>query len=260
MRQTTVKELGNVLPDSGESFSFESHTGRREKDIYKLMNSKPSFATNLPWQVRCCLAVLLRSVGSVTFPEYGKGESKLADLEKRGELFDSLFLSLGDAYYLYVCARIESIGNELKVTLTCPNCKYEQNNYTINLNDLIVKVYETEEDTKKEIDLVLPVTLGEKKYTKATVSGLRFTVPQERLDSFADAKLDSVAETTTLVGSNTPLAVELISDWPTRVINQVYTIINELTPGIDQMFEFTCANCESKNPYAVNWEYLGFFS
>jgi hypothetical protein len=255
MKTSTVKALGFNLPAARIPFSVLNLTGRREKAIYQIMNAKPGLSQNLPGQVRACLAVLLESYGPTQFPVEQPGQP--IQVEQRQQLFDSLRIHLGDAYYMYCLARIKAMGPKVKMTLTCPNCSTDST-YTIDLNDLAVDVAESEADLAAEITLSSPVSIGDKQYTKAKIQGMSYR-QIKLLDDISQAKMATVAECATLVGYEFPLPVEIIEDWPSTVINELNEAINKLTPGINSIMTFKCGECNSINPYRVGWEFTSFF-
>jgi hypothetical protein len=258
LKKTTVAEYGKVLPEAGVPFSFVPLTGRREKEIWALINSDETRASSLPWQVRCTLAVLLDSVGSLSFPAHENPLTpNVKELEKRADSLDSLHLSLGDAYYLYLWAKIEGISSDMNISRKCLMCN-TSNEHIIDLRELEVSVYD-EVPEKQEVDLDPPVRIGATEYTKAKVGGLKFSAPKAMLDSYADAKIEAVCEVTTLVDYDFPLAPEIVSNWPSRVIKTIYQVANDRTAGITQTLEFRCANCGRVSPYPISWEFLTFF-
>lgn len=252
----TVKELGYSLPASRLTFSLHRLTGRREKAIYKLLAENPQTSDSLPGQVRACLTVLLDTVGEVQYPNEAPGQP--IQVEERKKLFDATKMPLGDIYYMYIMARMSSMGNDYKMTLMC-QCKTE-NQYTLQLPDMEVDVAESKADLEGEIVLSEPVTIGDKEFTKAKVHGMVYQTQVQVLDDMAQAKHATISNCVSLVGYEFPLAVELVEDWPTSVINQLTQKVNELTPGISSILKFKCDTCPRITVFKADWEYQGFFA
>ena len=251
MRNTTVQEQGNKIPGLGLEFRLQPLTGKRERDIYRLISSEPKLSQSLPWQVLCCLAVVVQELG-------GQNLSDMTEAQRMRYLESEAGLTVGDAYFMYLASRRESLGDGLSLDVTCPACK-EKNQYTVNLAELSLLAADSRADLVKEVSLATPLHF-DKDYSQVKVHAVRFRPRELRVDYSVEARAKVLANEVDVEGYEFPLSEELLLDQPSRVLKELFSAVDSVTPGVTETTNLECAACKRMSPFMVSWEFPSFFA
>lgn len=246
MIEVKVRDWGKRLPSNGKPFSFLPFTGKKEKEVYSILSKGKS---TIGYQVRAVLSLLLDEVGEVKFPE---------GIDARLKTFDSLDLLFGDAYYMYLCLRVDTFGDEIKLSLVCPVCK-ESSTYTIDISSFKILVAESGEVLENTIKLDTPITISNKLVSEVKVTPVRFNHLINQYENPSEIQNRVISLNTTFIGYDFPVAEEQVDEFDTKTIKKIYAGIDKVTPGLSEVLSFLCQNCERTAPYTLSWEYPSFF-
>jgi len=153
MRTTTLKELGYTLPlgiPDGDSlkrdFALRPYTMREEKDIARKRDLDPSYpATSIVTDV---VASLLISLGGEDLSDKDEGERVARVL--------GLFFS--DVVYIYMMARMEAVGKDVKFPFLCPHCR-QAFSFEGDITTTEIDCVDTPGELEREVDLPVAWTL-----------------------------------------------------------------------------------------------------
>jgi hypothetical protein len=158
----------------------------------------------------------------------------------------------GDRNALMIAIRILGYGAQYLGTMDCPKCEHK-NNIDVNLADLEVKDLKAEpmEPGSNKFAFTLPVT------NKVVV--FKFLTGKEEEEILATLEMkkkkgiqnDNIVTTRLLhsiisvdgINDRTKLA-QFISFMPARDSIALRQYMDEIEPGVDMKFDFTCSNCD----------------
>lgn len=168
---------------------------------------------------------------------------------------------LGDVVYMWLCLRIEALGEAIQFPLKCGSCGFEQKlKADLNLTD--VKVYEDLTSLTKNVKLRHGMVLPDGDETKDVViqpprwSGMCGASPGANA---SDVKMALLIASIHTVGdgkfSATTDAIEALSKWDVELMSKA---VDTDSPGPDMTLEAVCSRCsnEWKIPLEWNWDFF----
>lgn len=170
---------------------------------------------------------------------------------------------LGDVMYIWLCLRIDALGEHIKFPLKCPSCTFEHKlNADLSLTD--VKVYEDAASLTKPLKLRHGIDLPDKSTTLDVVlqpprwlgmSGARPGATN------SDIKMAILSASILKVGDGrfpaTTDAIENMSKWDIELMAKT---VETDAPGPDLTVEASCPQCQHEWEIPLDWNWDFFFT
>jgi hypothetical protein len=266
-KRVTLKELGQLMPlgmannDGNYIKSFEIKRWRmkeereigEQKELYK--------DASIGQYVGIVLSTMCTNIGNINFESLKKAEKNVH--------ISQMFV--GDVFYIYTWLRRHSIGNELQLSIKCPNCS---NKFKVdaNLDTIEVDVCEKLEDACWNHKLEEPFEIRGR-----LVAELLMGPP--KWFSLENLKGTNTANTGAVKAGLILGSIQGIVDWKDEngEPKQIALTVNELdemgkkdiekiTHGMDRnaigpnmSVEGECPRCRSDYRMPIDWSYDNFF-
>lgn len=262
MKDKTLKEIGASLPIGIEDASKRLHrnfeikrwTGRTMRDLGKLRDESKELS--MSEHVALVLSVLVNKLGPFDFSAMSRKEQKL--------VISNMFV--GDVFYLYCWSRVQSLGEQLLMEITCPLCR-NQFGYEADLGTLLVSFAESIEETFWNYELLDPVTLRGKEVKNLSMGSARWHhVENAQIEGSFDlegGKLAVVAGSIRGIQGHEqhPLTNMEIDELSGRDIERIISLLDQHHKGPNMKVEVDCPNkvCKTRIARAIDWSYHSFF-
>ena len=260
---TTVAELGYELPIGvgdesafDRSFAFGNWTAKEEKEIGKIRADNKN--KGVGWFVCEVLAFFLRE-----WP-YDTGWAGKTQVQRHAVLSRSY---AADVYHAWTMLRVENLGPDYPMGITCPNCDHEFV-YTIDLNSLdVVKRAGGDVSLRRPVQLRKGITLKEKTRKLVTIEPPRWFCYEgmgELGGNTGAVKIRLVAGSVVAVeGIDADMhlpehVIETLNKWDLELL--IDEISAENQPGPNFQLDLRCPRCRMQMRETVQWIYDVFFS
>lgn len=202
-KKITLKELGANLPiirrlpdgkplDKRE-FSFIEWDMTIEEKLSDLKEKSKSMGE----YVSAMLSLLIADFCGQDFQKLSKEEKILALSQ----------LEYSNIIYMYVYLRVEELGDELRLDVTCPFCAKLNKDFACSLYDMDVHVKDAEHERTVDYDLQKPITIDEK-----IVTGLKLDIAKwEAMEKADPDQADNSAKVKKLI-FNSSIAGAYVED------------------------------------------------
>jgi len=268
-RTTTLGDLGARLPvgiPSGQKFErtigVREFTLAEEKEIGGFRaKAKGLTAGRLVSEV---LSVTCTQLGPHDFEKMKKSE-RLVALAK---------MQMMDVLYTYFWVRVESLGTEFPIGITCPGCR-STFRFSTDLNDLDVKVIDYgdgEEDTlvDQTFEHILdePITFGKETGTALTIGPIEWaamdTPALEGIHAFNPAIRDMVMLKGAIKELDGKPIIVTLQDLErarmrVKTKNELMAAVQESMAGPQLFIEADCEKCARSLMQTIEWSYDVFF-
>jgi len=264
-RIVTMEAWGKKLPIGiptaegllNKSFSTRPWKTKDERKLGKL--KKPDMS--LGSYVGAIVATMCDSIGDTNLSAIEKQEERQVHIQR---------MYMGDVFYIYCWLRHEAMGDQLKVSFTCPTCQ-KKLPYVGNLLTSEVAVVDSIEALRWAHELHDPIRLRGKDVTKFQMSTSRWST----IDGHRGSRDDANAKVTAVRGSIVALnddndAVALgeaeLDDLTKRDLEALAEQIDERFMGPNMALEGKCTPemCPMGGGYdfrvPIDWSYNSFFS
>lgn len=261
---TTLGELGPVLPLGFSEPGTQSlkrdlvlrrWTGRTMRELGKMREE--SREIGMPEHVGLVLRILAEKIGPLEFQSLKPNEQKAVISQ----------MWMGDVFYAYIYARVQSLGPELVVDLTCPNCRNEFK-FVADLNALTVTTAKCLEDTYWIYTLEDPIVIRGKEVEQLAMGPAHWdAVATAQVAGQHDVEAGKLAVAAGSIRGiagreQFPLMQNEIDDLTGRDIEGIVARVDEHFVGPDMRIVTRCPGERCKGPISVpiDWSYTRFFS
>ncbi len=273
MKTIPVRELKNNLPigilSDGKrhcDFTLRPYTGiiDRQLAMWSQENSDVQEKDRAKFEFRKIakhLSLLLERVGEVSFPLDAKGQGT-AEAELR-----VLQMALPDVLYAYIVARIKALGEHFDLPFTCPHCK-AVSKIRFDLNDIEVKVPETEDEISFWVDLKTPIPVGDRSLARALkISPLTLS---SVVSGGYGGKVNNAMDLVAIQSAVTAARVQS-GDIPFQMSDAEVDKLTKLDilhltretnlrmSGPNVVLDITCPKCGAESSDILDWSYTFFF-
>lgn len=259
--------LGLAAPDGSLSKSFGIKPWRmtEEKELAQAKKDDP--AQNLATYVSTVVTYMCTHLGHHDFASGGKNGEPM-DMAERRVVTSQMYM--GDVWYVYTTIRRESLGDILKLKLTCPRCR-KSFPWAGSLASLGVNVAASVEDCLWEYELANPVAIRGKTVSKFRMGPQRWQVAETVYGDPNEAQAKEAALRASIYHLNDDAErIQLSSgdlDLLTKLdIEQISNVIDEHFIGPNMAIEINkenpCEHCGYKEPrlIPIDWSFERFFS
>lgn len=224
--------LAGYIDENGtmhKTFTLREMTGRDEEAI-----SKTDIKQNTSKLVSVLLERCVTSIGSLTRKDVGG--------DKWREIIKGLYV--GDQDFMLIKLRELSMGGEIEVTHTCPNCKESLRTY-LDVSELEIEPFKEQ----RVITFSLPKGYRDKKGVVHKDGTLRLPTGQDREILTPIAK-KNVAQASTLMltrlckfDDGHYITEDVMRDLVVRDREYLHKLLQENLFGVNLEVEVTCTNC-----------------
>lgn len=204
------------------------------------------------------LCVLLTSVSGEAW------DDKLAIAKKKLTLATAW---AADVLYMYFSARVQAMGSEIKVDVTCPACNMDDL-IPADLGDLDVYVSEVPGDMTFEVDLRDGLRYHGTVLKRLRMQPLRWNVMESSALATSgrnDAKRDAIVIIGSVIGAEGHDGPLILTDADLDELSKydleaVKGAIEANAPGPQVVVSPKCSACGLEFRQMINWEYERFFN
>ncbi len=264
----TLKEQGPRLPlgiVDAQTGNFTRDIAIRrwrmaeERALGELRDRKRD--SNVSQFVGAVLSVMCTRLGPHNFETMKEAERELAISQ----------MYIGDVFYTYLWLRVQTLGPQLGLNLTCPACRHKHP-MTVDLETTEISCAGTPESATWTYDLMEPfntrqrpietLTLGPARWnaleTMGGNSGLNTGAAKA---SIIAGSIVNVANWTTKEGvpETIMLADTELDEMGKRDVERLTREIDERALGPDMSIEGACPRCRYQYRMAMDWGYDSFF-
>jgi hypothetical protein len=260
---STLGERGALLPigiqDQSGTFhreiAFKRWTGGTMRELGKLRGD--SRELGMAEHVVMVLSVLATKIGPHDFTVMKAEEKKLVIHQ----------MYVGDVFYAYCYARLQSLGPTLALDITCPSCRHVFK-FVGDLNSLTVVSIGKLDDAYWEYDLDGPITIRGKKVKTLSMGPARWAnVMNAQIEGSFDIEGGKLAM---VLGSirgvkgkeDYPLTQEEIDTISGYDIEQIIGELDANHIGTELKLDLICPKptCKGQIVQPINWGYQSFFA
>lgn len=260
VRTVLLKDLGPRLPlgvpDTGGAYRGDlvckPWTMREEKELGSLRDSNRD--SNMAQYVSMVLATMYERIGPHDFSGMKFDERRL----RVGQMY------MGDVYYAYVWLRLQALGPELGIELTCATCN-SKFTFPADLETIEVTTAANLEPFLWPYDLHVPLVIRDKEVRTLGMGpplwqAIESMTGQGGMNA-GEAKaviiLGSIVEAEGL-GAVT-LTDSDLDGMVKRDIEQIANLLDEHHLGPDMAVEGSCPRCRRPFKMPMDWGYDSFF-
>lgn len=197
----------------------------------------------------------------------GTHELETIKLPERRVIVSQMFM--GDVFFAYIWLRIQALGPELKVDLTCPNCS-SKFPFSADLETIEVTSAETLSDALWEYKLHHPFSLRSRQIERlqlgpARWNGLEMMSNSGSLNTGA-AKAGIIRASVHGIPdkdgkfTSTALGEYELDEMSKRDIEEISNQIDKHAIGANMAIEGKCTKCRYSFKMPIDWGYDGFFA
>lgn len=260
-KKTTLAERGPLLPigvNLGSGFvrdmAHRPWKTKDERELGKLKRPK----MNMAQYVTTVLAHLYTKVGPHVFTEDVKMDERRIKL---GQMY------MPDIFYMYIWLRMNVIGEQLKMDLTCPkpNCA-KKFAFTGELGTLDVYTADDVNDLYSYYTLKDPIEVRRQTVEKVRLGPATWVTLET---SAGDINNDAIGKIIAVKGSicglnDDPTPVQLadveVDELSKRDLEALVNVVNQDFFGAKMAVEGNCPACEEAFAVAIDWRHDSFFS
>lgn len=267
LKKVTLQEQGPMLPlgviNSDGDYSKDIATKRwrmaEERELGDIRDKNRD--VNVAQFVSMVLATMCTKLGNHDL-------EKMKPEERRAVISQ---MYMGDVFYAYVWLRMKTLGNELHLNLSCPNCR-NKFPFVADLNTIEVDVCDGLDDSLWVYDLKEPFDIRGKQVTSLLLGPARWT-SLENMRGVGGMNTGA-AKAGVILGS-----IHGIANWkddkgkPQKValaeseldemvkvdIESITNRIDEHAIGPNMSVEGVCTRCRYNYKLAIDWGYDNFF-
>jgi len=172
---------------------------------------------------------------------------------------------IGDVFYAYVHLRLQTLGPELLLNLTCPGCQNKIENFAADLNTVEVQTCEKLADACWEYHLHSPITIRGKEVTDLVMGPARWNALEMLkgggIGTAKPAMIQaSVHALGTIEDSHQAVITEAeLDEMSKRDIEALTKLIDKHSIGPNMAVEGKCGKCGRPFRLPIDWGYDGFF-
>jgi hypothetical protein len=263
IKKALLKDIGPQLP-----IGLLDHSGNWVKDI----------ATK-PWRMKeerelgilrdqnrdANLAQFVGMVLGTMCSKLGAHDLASINATERRVIVSQMFT--GDVFYAYIWLRIQALGPELQMALTCPNCSTKFP-YTADLNSIEVASVSRLEDALWAYEFKQPFSIRGVAAPKiqmgpARWNGLEMISAGGMNTTIAKAGIirASIHAVPGKDGALIPIALAdgELDDMSKRDLEEITASIDKHNIGPNMSIEGTCSRCRYQFKMPIDWGYDGFF-
>jgi hypothetical protein len=263
-KTTTIGERGNYLPIGfkepngglARAFSFRRWTMKQEKELGEVREKLNK--ASLPEYVMAILGLMTTNIGSIDIQSMKDAERQL--------VFGQMFMA--DVLYMYICLRLQALGNELDIELKCPSCGAKQT-FTADVGSIDVRHIERPEMSCFVHTLRDPIRIRNKEVTKFQLGHSRWgALVTGGISNVSEAKSTIIAGS--VIGINdeiTDIMESELDDISKKDLEDLVQKINKAAVGPDMSVEGSCSAtlkngkpCKAEFKSQIDWGYDSFFA
>lgn len=266
-KRVTLKELDQLMPlgitnnDGSYAKSFEIKRWRMKEEREIGEQKELHKNASIGQYVGIVLSTMCTSIGNINFESLKKAEKNVH--------ISQMFV--GDVFYIYTWLRRNSIGNELQISVKCPNCS---NKFKVdaNLDTIEVDTCEKLEDACWNYKLIDPFEIRGKLVTELLMGPPRW-MALENLKGTNTANTGAV-KAGLILGSiqgivdwkdengkpkQIALTVNELDEMCKKDIEKITHEMDENAIGPNMSVEGDCPRCRSDYHMPIDWSYDNFF-
>lgn len=232
---------------------------KEERELGELRDSNRD--ANMSQYVGMVLATMCSKIGPHNFEDM--------KFEERRVILGQM--CMGDVFYAYVWLRVQTMGHQLEMNVTCTSCaaKYP---FTADLRTVEVETAEDVADAQWEYELKTPITIRSKKCTRLILGPNRWNDMEQMKGG---GGLDTGAAKAAIIkgsiaalpdhvdAQGKPQAIALaeseLDEMMKRDIEALTTQIDKRGIGPEMVVESKCKKCKRENRQPIEWGYDSFF-
>jgi hypothetical protein len=263
MKTVQLKELGPQLPlglvDAKGSWAKDIATRpwrmKEERELGALRDQNRD--ANVAMFVGMVLGAMCTKLGANDLESIKSTERRI--------IVSQMFT--GDVFYAYIWLRVQAIGSELQMQLTCPNCS-SKFPFDADLESVEVTTVEKLEDAQWTYELANPFTLRGQQLTKLLLGPSRWN----GLEMMGPSGLNTGAAKAGMIRSSIhaiygkdgkPMAIALtdteLDEMSKRDLERITTQIEKNHVGPNMAVEGKCEKCRAAFKMPIDWGYDSFF-
>jgi len=258
LKTIPLKEQGPKLPLGILGPSGEYHKDiavrpwrlKEEKELGKLADENRE--VNVSEHVSMVLATMCTQLGPHNFDKI-KFEERRVHI---GQMY------MGDVFYAYCWLRLQSMGANLSVDITCALCR-NKFKFDANVESLEIATAKKVEDAQWMYELKTPIEIRGKQVPSLLMGPARWNTMEMMGTSTMD---QGVAKAGIILGSIHKIGSEVITLADGELDDMVKLDIEMLTDHIDNNFlgpnmtiETKCEKCKRELVMPISWSYNNFF-
>ena len=263
-KKMTLKELGPNFPVirrdangkiiENRSFSFIEWDMAMEELISELREK----SENTGKFVNQMFGELLDNFEGEDFQSKNDGQKTLA-IKK---------LEFPNVMYMFIYLRVEELGTDLRMDLTCPRCKKAIKDFIADLNTLEVHVKDKEHQRLRTYELKKPIALGDKVITKLKYDVSTWSCLEDATEDISDndGKMKRLMFESSICGvedENGPVdhvdRKSVIGKLKKADIEKCIRDVVENNAGPSMLLKGDCPHCKAEFYKALEWRYEYFF-
>ena len=190
-------------------------------------------------------------------------ESAELKMEQKRLAIGQMFV--GDVFYAYVWLRIQALGAELVLNLTCPQCNKKIENFVADLDSVEVEVADTLDDACWDYELKNPLTIRGETVSHLVLGPARWNaielvkgggrgVAKPLIIKAAIQSLGTKEDNKRIALTETEL-----DELTKRDIEAMVSQIDNRSIGPSMAIEGTCKACARDFRLPIDWGYDSFF-
>lgn len=257
-----LKELGPNLPlglagpGGGwqRSLACKPWRGLEEREVGRLRLEGRDDGTS----TTKLLAYMYEQIGDHNFSDMSMPEREVVISQ----------MYFGDALYAYVWLRVQCVGPELVMDMTCPHCAFEFK-YSADLNTIEVRTAEDVEAVTWEYELKTPFELRGKEVATLELQPNRWASLVSTLKTAVEsgsnnpnaAKMDVLRSCISAIPGHGPVVLAPTElDYMTKLdIEALASKIDDYGVGPDMLVSDKCQRCRRRFRVSLDWDYASFF-
>lgn len=257
VKSITLDKFGNQFPIGfdGEprAFSFRAWRMKEEREIGALRDQNRN--ATMPEYV----AMILGTMAT----KWGKHDFENMKLEERRVILSQAWTA--DVFHAYARLRVEALGPDLKMRITCATCRNEFD-FVGDLSTLDVRTVGKLADALWKYKLTTPIEVRGKKVETLKLGPQRWNVVetmqvsgQYDISGFKIGVILGSIHELEGVGS-IPLGGNELDEMTKRDIEGLSTLIDDHRVGPDMSIKGECPKCKREFLRSLDWGYDDFFA
>lgn len=264
-RKVAFKDLGGKMPlgipitdGYARDIVVRPWRMKEERELGALRDANRD--NNMAQYVGMVLSTLCSKMGHHNFDDMKMAEKQLVV----GQMF------MGDVFFVYIWLRIQTLGNELKLKLTCPTCG-KKFDYMADLGTVEVTIADDVNTCKWDYTLKHPFKLRNKDVSKLILGPARWN-GMEMMNvsgqNMGEAKNGIIQGSICAIpdwkdDKGEPQAIALGPDELDELskfdLERLTTLIDEHALGPSMAVEDKCGSCHKSFTLPIDWSYDSFF-
>lgn len=235
---------------------------KEERELGRIRDQNKD--ANVAQFVSMVLSAMCTRLGPHDFESMSKPEERQVHVSQ---------MFMGDVFYAYIWLRIQAMGHELGLDVTCPRCRHSYP-FVADLNTVETVVVENEEQARWEYELKAPFEVRGKTVERLMLGPSRWNgLEMMSGNSISTGEAKAGIIRSSIVGLGTPdwdvdeagnlrplvLTDAELDEMAKRDIEAITNSIEKHAVGPNMAVEDKCNRCGAEIKLAIDWGYDNFF-